>query len=267
MTTTTILRFAVTDDEKSSSSDAKRSQYTTKYTQAHYELNERFHIVFASPRPFFPFRCMLEHCVRIGITVPGIDPKELRTPRIGSEKTTARAVTDLFNYASWFAVHVRSSKRLRLQHAVRLRLISRLARWPQRDLSPWQTPSASTAIDVSNYRSPQNILVPVVYDEAIKEAAVAAGSFAELVRTAMDTFAAEHDFAAPGTMVPTFQRFPAPPLVTIQRSLEEPALAVLYAMHVLDQRPATDKAVLPPSPELHGLLEAVVRLNDTQDET
>ncbi len=256
----------MTDDEKSSSSDSKRVQYTTKLSQAHFELLERFRITFGSPRTFFPFRCILEHCLRLDIPVPTITAKDLRTPRISSTKTTARAVGDLNSYATWLAEHMRQSmaskRALRLTHATRLRLITRIARWPMRDSTPWQM--APVAIDEASYRrsGPQSIFVPLVFDEAVKQAAVAAGSFSELARAAMDAFAAEHEFAQPGTLVPTFQRYPAPPLVTIQRSLEEPVLAVLYAMHVLDKRPPGDEPG--PSAELDGLLDAVVRLTPSE---
>lgn len=263
----------MTDDEKSSSSsDSKRVQYTTKLSQAHFELLERFRMTFGSPRTFFPFRCILEHCMRMEIEVPTITAKDLRTPRISSTKTMARAVGDLNSYATWLAEHVRqsmASKRpLRLNHPTRLRLITRIARWPIRDTTPWQ--AAPVTIDASSYRrtGPQSIFVPLIYDEAVKQAAVAAGSFSELARAAMDAFATEHEFSQPGTLVPTFQRYPAPPLVTIQRSLEEPVLAVLYAMHVLDKRPPNEEPA--PSAELDGLLDAVVRLTPSdsqQDES
>lgn len=262
MTSTAAMRTAVTDDEKSSSSDSKRVQYATKFSQAHYELVERFRITFASPKTFFPFRCILEHCVRTGIEVPGIDQKDLRTPRISSTKTSARAATDLYNYAAWLTDHIRQSltakRPLRFHHATRLRLITRLARWSARDAASWKT--APVSIDASAYKrsAPQTIFVPLVYDDAVKQAAAAAGSFADLARTAMDAFAEEHEFTAPGTLVPTFQRFPAPPLVTIQRSLEEPVLAILYAMHILDSRPKGDD--LSSSAELDALLDVVVRM-------
>ena len=259
------------DDEKSSSNDTKRVQYTTKLTSAHFELLERCRITFGTTRTFFPFRCILEHCVRMEIDVPGLTPKDFRTPRITSTKTTTRAVSDLNSYASWLNEHVRqvaTAKRgLRLNHATRLRIITRLARWPARENTPWLT--APVTIDASTFRrsSPQAIHVPLIYDEAVKKAAAELGSFSELARVAIDAFAAEHEFAQPGVLTPTFQRYPLPPLVTMQRSIEEPALAILYAMHVIDKRPADDET--PVSLELEALLDTLVRMPPTdgqQDE-
>lgn len=242
---------------------------TVKLSASHMELLDRLRLIYGVGRTNLLYRCLVEYLVNEGHEIPGILGKELRTPRLNAEKTIERSLSDLEGYCRWLSDAITTSvgarRIVRVNKHTQLILAHRLASWPT---LPPAKPVASpppapppTAIGDGLSPIPQALFLPPAQADAVRAAADQVGSFSTLLRSSLDAFATTYGLAVPGATMPTFARYPPPPLALALRSFEEPCLAVLYAMGLIDKR--EDRAVARPSEDLLELFRALFLIPHT----